>query len=123
MKYTQLILVFAILCFGCSVTKNHSKEKCQSDFDTEFIDYLFKDYNGNKPGASIIIIKNGNIELVKSYGYADLENNIKATPQTNYRIASVTKQFTAMAIMLLENQGKLTYQTNLTEIFPEFPEG
>ncbi|PHR23167.1 MAG: hypothetical protein COA38_17275 [Fluviicola sp.] len=121
MKYTQLILVFSILCLGCSVTKNLREDKAQSDFDTEFIDYLFKDYSGEKPGASIIVIKNGEIELAKSYGYSDLENNILATPQTNYRIASVTKQFTAMAIMILVNQGKLTYETNLTEIFPEFP--
>ena len=80
MKYIQLILVFSILCLGCSVTKNLREDKAQSHFDTEFIDYLFKDYNGNKPGASITIIKNGNIELAKSYGYADLENNIQATP-------------------------------------------
>jgi CubicO group peptidase (beta-lactamase class C family) len=121
MKYIQIILFFLILSSGCSSIKNVSESKPQSNDDIEFVDYLFKNYSGDKPGASIIVIKNGEIELAKSYGYADLENNVLATPQTNYRIASVTKQFTAMAIMILVNQEKLTYETNLTEIFPEFP--
>lgn len=122
MKYIYLILVFSILFLGCNSSKNIITNKTESNFDIEFIDYLFKDYTGNKPSASIIVIKNGKMQLAKSYGYADLESKIPATPKTNYRIASVTKQFTAMAIMMLVNQGKLSYETKLTEIFPEFPE-
>ena len=112
------ILLLIILCLGCTSTLNINISVPQSNYNIEFIDDLFENYSGEKPGASIIVIKNGEIELVKGYGYADLENNILATPQTNYRIASVTKQFTAMAIMILVNQGKLTYQSNLKEIFP-----
>lgn len=119
MKNIQLILAFSILCLGCNSTKNISKPK--SNFDIEFVDYLFKDYSGSKPSASIIVIKEGKIELAKSYGFAVLENKTPATPKTNYRIASVTKQFTAMAIMILVSQDKLSYETKLTDIFPEFP--
>lgn len=107
---------------GCNSSKNLIEKNTESNFDIEFVDYLFKNYNGSKPSASIILIRNGEIELAKSYGYADIENKILATPKTNYRIASVTKQFTAMAIMILVNQGKLSYETYLTDIFPEFPE-
>jgi CubicO group peptidase (beta-lactamase class C family) len=121
MKYIYLILVFSILFLGCNSSKNIIENKTEPNLDNEFIDYLFKDYSGNKPSASVILIKNGQIEIAKSYGYSDLDNNVLATPKTNYRIASVTKQFTAMAIMILVNQDKLSYETKLTDIFPEFP--
>ena len=122
MKYIQLAFVL-ILFIGCNSSKNSIKKHSKKlGYDIEFIDYLFKDYNGKKPSASFIIIKDGKPELAKSYGFADIENEIRATPRTNYRIASVTKQFTAIAIMILVHEGKLSYETKLTEIFPEFPE-
>jgi CubicO group peptidase (beta-lactamase class C family) len=121
MKYIQLIFIFSVLILGCNSSKNIGEHKTKLEYDSEFVDYLFNDYTGNKPSASVIVIKDGKIKLARSYGYADLENKIRATPKTNYRIASVTKQFTAMGIMILINQGKLSYQTTLTDIFPEFP--
>ncbi|MGB1284762.1 MAG: serine hydrolase [Polaribacter sp.] len=121
MKYIQLTLVFSILFLGCNSSKKGIQNTPKINYDIEFIDYLFKDYDGNRPSASVIVIKDHLIDFKKSYGYADLENDKLATPETNYRIASVTKQFTAMAIMILVNQDKLSYETNLTEIFPEFP--
>lgn len=121
MKYIKLTLVFSILFLGCHSSKNSIHNTPKTNYDIEFIDYLFKDYDGNRPSASVIVIKDNQIDFTKSYGYADIENKILATPKTNYRIASVTKQFTAMAIMILINQGKLSYETNLTDVFPEFP--
>ncbi len=59
--------------------------------------------------------------LAKSYGLADLENKVPATPDTNFRLASVTKQFTAMAIMRLADAGKLSFDDSITKYFPEFP--
>ena len=122
MKNIQFIVLFSILFLGCTSLKNSNEHKTTSNLDIEFIDYLFQEYSGNTPSASIIVIKEGEIEFVKSYGYAHIENKIPATPKTNYRIASVTKQFTAMAIMILVHQGKLSYETTLTKIFPDFPE-
>ncbi|MFK8046211.1 MAG: serine hydrolase domain-containing protein [Crocinitomicaceae bacterium] len=121
MKNIQIILLLLILNSGCNSVLYVSDARPKVNDDTEFVDDLFKNYSKDQPSATIIVIKNGEIALARSYGYADLENNILATPQTNYRIASVTKQFTAMAIMILVNQGKLTYETNLKEIFPDFP--
>ena len=51
----------------------------------------------------------------------DLRTRAKIDSQTNFRLASVTKQFTAMAIMLLVHDGKLQYDDRLTDIFPDFP--
>jgi len=65
------------------------------------IDALMRDYSGNVPGASVLVVRNGEVAFRKSYGVANLEERIAATPQTNYRLASVTKQFTAASILLL----------------------
>src|SRR5690606_16771362 len=60
--------------------------------------------------------------LQKNYGLANLEEKIPVTPQTNFRLASVTKQFTAASILLLSEGGKLSFDDNLQKIFPELPE-
>ncbi|MFT4524788.1 MAG: CubicO group peptidase (beta-lactamase class C family) [Bacteroidia bacterium] len=121
MKFIQFILILSILFIGCKSAKQITEDNSKSDYDINFVDYLFKDYSENRPSASVLVIKDGEIELAKSYGYADLDNKILATPETNYRIASVTKQFTAMAIMILIDQDKLSYETRITDVFPEFP--
>ncbi|MDC0230607.1 beta-lactamase family protein [Aureispira] len=97
-------------------------ESFQWEKDSIIIDQLFRRYSGKKPGASFMVIKDTNIIVNKSYGYANLDEKIKATANTNYRTASVTKQFTAMAIMMLIHQNKLSYESKLTEIFPDFPD-
>ena len=94
----------------------------QWEKDSDIIDQLFARYSGEKPGASLMVIKDSKILVNKSYGYADLEKKIKATHKTNYRTASVTKQFTAMAIMILIHENKLNYDSKLTDIFPDFPD-
>ncbi len=73
------------------------------------------------PGVSIAIVRNGRTVLAKGYGFADLENDVPATPQTVYRIGSVTKQFTAAAIMRLKEQGKLSLDDTLQKFFPNYP--
>ena len=117
-------LAIAILLFTItSCTSNLETNNISiSSEDIELINHLFEGITEDKPGASYLVIKDGKILHQKSFGLANVEENIKATSKTNYRIASVAKQFTAMGIMILENQGKLSYDSNLTEIFPDFPE-
>ncbi|MGI8735313.1 MAG: serine hydrolase domain-containing protein [Pyrinomonadaceae bacterium] len=87
------------------------------------MDDLFEEYaRPGVPGASVIVIKNGRALFKKAYGLANLEDKIAATTSTNYRLASVTKQFTAMAIMILAQRKKLSYKDRLTDFFPGFPE-
>lgn len=85
------------------------------------IDQLFKIYKGNVPGAALMIIKDGKPLLTKTYGLADVDKQIPVETRTNFRLASFTKQFTALCIMMLEEQGKLSYDQTLNDIFPEFP--
>jgi CubicO group peptidase (beta-lactamase class C family) len=69
-----------------------------------------------------MVIKNGEIIFQKGYGLANIELKQPVIETTNFRLASVTKQFTAMSILLLIERGKLKYNTALKEIFPDFPE-
>ena len=86
------------------------------------MDALFGDYDrADVPGASVIVIRDGKVLFKKAYGSANLEEKIPAATDTNYRIASLTKQFTAMAIMILAERGKLSYDDALTRFFPDFP--
>ena len=75
----------------------------------------------NSPGLAVLVRTNGRTLFEKGYGVRDLRTNVKIDPNTNFRLASFTKQFTAMAIMLLVHDGKLRYDQTLTEIFPDFP--
>ena len=80
-------------------------------------------YSGDDtPGAALMVIKNGAPILVKAYGMAQVENQTPVTPATNFRLASVTKQFTAMCVLMLMEQGKLSETQTLKDIFPDFPE-
>lgn len=86
------------------------------------VDSLFVDYNApDVPGASVVIVNNGSVVYQKGFGMADLEAKTPVTPLTCFRLASVTKQFTAMAVMILAEQEKLSFGTTIPEFFPEFP--
>ncbi len=95
---------------------------CASRPPDERIRRLLSDYDGaDRPGAALLAARGDSVLLHMCLGMADLEQGEPVRPQTNFRLASVTKQFTAMAVMILVNEKKLTYDTRLTEIFREFP--
>src|SRR5262249_28691892 len=73
------------------------------------------------PGAAVLVIRGGQVVFERGYGVTDLDSFAKIGPRTNFRLASVSKQFTAMAIMLLVHDGRLHYEDRLTDIFPDFP--
>jgi len=77
--------------------------------------------NSKSPGLAVLIRKDGRTLFERGYGVRDLRTLTPIDAQTDFRLASFTKQFTATAIMLLVHDGKLRYDRKLTEIFPEFP--
>ena len=89
---------------------------------TPDIDTLLARYQGEVPSVSVLVVKDGKTVVAKSYGYADLEAKVRATPQTNYRLASVTKQFTAAAILLLAEDGKLSIDDKVQRWLPSLPQ-
>jgi CubicO group peptidase (beta-lactamase class C family) len=88
----------------------------------KLVDGLYgKVNNKSNPGIAVLIAKNGKIIYDKGYGYADLEHKVKISPQTKFRIGSITKQFVASAILKLQEQGKLNVNDKLSKYFPDFP--
>ena len=75
----------------------------------------------NAPGAAVLVMKNDSIVFKKAYGLANVEEHQPITTTTNFRLASVTKQFTAMCIIMLAERGQLSNEDSLAKFFPNFP--
>lgn len=101
-----------------SPSKNLSKaEKAKK------IDDIFSRWNKpGSPGAAIAVMEKGELILEKGYGFANLEYDIPVTPDTVFHVASVSKQFTAMAIVLLEEDGILSIDDDIRKYLPELPD-
>jgi CubicO group peptidase (beta-lactamase class C family) len=78
-------------------------------------------FKANEPGAAILVVKDGKTVLRKGYGLADAELNVAITPDNIFRIGSVTKQFTAVAILQLVQQGKIALEDDITKHLPDAP--
>jgi CubicO group peptidase (beta-lactamase class C family) len=90
---------------------------------TSKLDSLFQEFaEPDAPGASVIVIHKGKVLFAKAYGLADVEAGVPCSTNTNFRLASVSKQFTAMAVLILAERKKLSLDERLTDFFPEFPE-
>jgi CubicO group peptidase (beta-lactamase class C family) len=82
---------------------------------------LSKAYPPDEPGAAVIVVKGGKTILRKGYGMADMELGVKVEPDMVFRLGSITKQFTAAAVLMLAEQGKLSLSDDLTKFFPDYP--
>lgn len=71
------------------------------------------------PGASVAVVKDGRVVAERSYGLADVESRIPITDRTNFRLASLTKQFTATAVIRLVKEGKLSLDQRASDVLPE----
>jgi CubicO group peptidase (beta-lactamase class C family) len=71
------------------------------------------------PGVSVAVVENGRLAYVRAFGMADLENQRPATVETRYAIGSISKQFTAAALLLLQEQGKLSLDDCVSKYFPD----
>ena len=88
------------------------------------VDNLYNSLKGKQaPGIALLVAKDGNVLYKKGFGYADVKNSIPITPHTKFRIGSVTKQFTAAAILKLQERNLLSVNDKLSKFIPDFPRG
>jgi CubicO group peptidase (beta-lactamase class C family) len=73
------------------------------------------------PGVAIAVVRNGKISLLKTYGFANIEHHVPIKPTTIFQSGSIGKQFTAAAIMILVQEGRLSLDDKLSKYFPDFP--
>lgn len=88
---------------------------------TELDKLLSSVYKAGEPGAAILVMKDGRPLVRKAYGMADLELGIPLDPEMIFRIGSMTKQFTAVAVLMLMEQGKLALSDPITKFLPDYP--
>jgi len=104
----------------CSISDNQDNKEIQM---TEKVDQLFSEWDKwDSPGAALAVIKDGSIIYKRGYGSANLEYNIAITPSTIFHVASVSKQFTACAITMLAQEGKLALDDDVRKYLPEVPD-
>jgi CubicO group peptidase (beta-lactamase class C family) len=114
--------IVIVLVTGSSVVTVDSAPKVLSAADAQTIDRLFAEYNRpSVPGAAVAVIDHGRLVFIRTYGLANLETKTRVTERTNFRLASLTKAFTAMAVMLLIRDGRLTLDTRVADIIRDFP--
>lgn len=88
------------------------------------IDNLYSSLKGKQsPGIALLVAKDGEALYKKGFGYADVKSRVPVTPDTKFRIGSVTKQFTAAAILKLQEQNLLSVNDKLSKFIPDFPRG
>jgi CubicO group peptidase (beta-lactamase class C family) len=122
MKAKLLFLLFAVILSACASQPTPDPKALAAEFDA----LVEANHQAGLFDGSVLVAQNGQVIFSKGYGFADRENKIPNTPQTKFRIASISKQFTAMAVLLLQEQGKLNiedgicnYITNCPEIFKQ----
>jgi CubicO group peptidase (beta-lactamase class C family) len=113
-----LLWVFLIFPILKSYSQNTNKEIFNKSQVENKIDSLYSKYD-KEPGISIGIVIDDSLVIQKQYGLATLEHSIPITNNTSFHVASVSKQFTALAILLLETEGKLSLDDDIQKYIPE----
>ena len=85
------------------------------------VDAIFKDFRPTDPGGAVVVARGDSIIFSAAYGLADVEHRVAITPETSFRLASVTKQFTAAAILTLRQTGRLALDDKLGALLPGTP--
>jgi CubicO group peptidase (beta-lactamase class C family) len=117
-----LLLVLGTLLPGCG--GGGSKAPAPAlDLAGRMDAYLQAAHKLNWFSGSVLVARGGQVLLSRGYGMANYELDVPNTPQTKFRLGSVTKQFTSMIIMQLEAQGKLKVTDTLKTYFPDYPKG
>ncbi len=119
-RFFHLLILLALICncgFAAQDVELHPYAEVIRKYK-EFLNlYMILD---KVPGLSIGFLKDG-VVWVEGFGYSDLENMVPAKPESAYRLASITKTITAMAILLLSEKGKIDLDAEVQTYVPYFP--
>jgi len=113
-KSTASFLLFTLIIYSFSFQKVNAQTAIK-----EQLDGLLKDFPQQGPGGVVVVLENNNILYSGSYGYANLELNIPNARDIKYRIGSLTKTFTALAVLKLEEDKKLSLQDKVKTWLPD----
>lgn len=113
---SSVMLVLVLLAAPRSATAQSASASAKAD------QYVAQQMHEQRiPGLSLAVVQDGKIIKAKGYGYADLEFNAPVTPETIFESGSIGKQFTATAVMMLVEEGKIGLEDKITKYFPGAP--
>ncbi|WNC71969.1 serine hydrolase domain-containing protein [Thalassotalea psychrophila] len=112
----RTICAVLLLSFGLNMTI-----AAENDSKKNYENILINNVESKGPGVAVIISQNGKVLYKGARGLANIEHNIALTTDSVFRLGSITKQFTAAAIMILQEQNKLSVSDNIHKYVPEFP--
>lgn len=113
-SFVALVLLFLLIPSSSSFSQ-------ASDLEKKMDEVLLGAYTPDAPGAAVIVTKDGKPIYRKAFGLANVELNVAVKPEHVFRIGSVTKQFTAVAILMLMEEGKLSLTDDITRFLPDYP--
>jgi CubicO group peptidase (beta-lactamase class C family) len=117
MRFAVAVLAFTALTASAQA-QTRDRAHIAAAVDSIVTDAL-KD--GRAAGMSVAVVRGRDTVVMKGYGFADLEFDVATPPRAVYEIGSITKQFTAAAVLLLQEQGKLSLEDELTKYLPNYP--
>jgi CubicO group peptidase (beta-lactamase class C family) len=115
-RTTSLILAVCLLTL---VSAAHAGDSALIKAVDEYLQPIVDD---SLISGSVLIARGDRVLLSRGYGLANREHGVLCTPQTVYRLGSITKQFTAMAVMILAERGALAISDTLSKYYPDFPD-
>src|SRR4030065_800932 len=122
MKKHSFFLVLAAVLSLASIAPALSAQMAGREDLAKKIDAVISEvYKPDQPGAAIIVQKDGKTVFRRGYGRADVELGCPIAPDMVFRLGSITKQFTAVSILMLAQEGKLGLQDEITKFLPDYP--
>jgi CubicO group peptidase (beta-lactamase class C family) len=110
--------LLAVVLSACATQPTPDPKVLSAEFDA----LVEKNHQAGVFDGSVLVAQNGQVIFSKGYGFADRENKIPNMPQTKFRLASISKQFTAMAVLLLQEQGKLDVEDDICNYITDCPD-
>ncbi|MDB4912766.1 MAG: hypothetical protein JWM95_410 [Gemmatimonadetes bacterium] len=115
----RFLFVIGLACFS---NASVAAAQAQADVRAARVDSLFRKYDAQpSPGLALAVIKDGRVVLRRGYGLANLEHGIRITPETIFDVASLSKQFTGLAIAMLVTEGRVKLSDDVRKYIPELP--
>jgi CubicO group peptidase (beta-lactamase class C family) len=116
-RISRSLLVFAVMSTSLLVCSTSSTE----ELDTQLASWMDDFAKQNHFSGSVLVAKDGKVLFTKGYGFANVEHEIPNTPETKFRLGSITKQFTSAAVLILQERGKLKIDDPISKYLGETP--
>ncbi|WP_289660082.1 serine hydrolase [Flavobacterium panacagri] len=113
----KLYFLFCLLWLACTYGQSKQDKQLEKKLD----ELLSSKFSLSEPGIEVLVAKKGEIVYNKAFGSANLELNVPIKPDMVFKLGSITKQFTAVAILQLVEQGKISLKDNLQKFIPDYP--